>query len=104
VDVVELSAPEEHLVELAWHFNGTGEIETKGRWIIDAIPAEFVSRVQRFVPDAPGPFVLRNTAHGARLTAHAVFDGDLLQAEGPPLPGGRERAPIWLSPRRNVGS
>ena len=100
VDVVELSAPEEHLVELTWHFNGTGEIETKGRWITDSISAEFVSRVQRFVPDAPGRFVVRTTARGARLTAHAVFDGDLLQAEGPPLPGGRERAPFYLARAR----
>jgi len=101
VDVVELSSREDHLLELAWHFDGPVDIETKGRWVDDAIDSEFVTHAQRFVPDAPGagPLVLSITAHGkgkgeGRLTAHAVFEGELVRADGPPLPGRIERAPF----------
>ena len=107
VDVVELSAREDHLLELAWHFDGAVDIETTGRWVDDAIDSEFVTRAQRFVPDAPGSLVLSITAHeeaggsgGARLTAHAVFEGELVRADGPPLPGRIERAPFCLARAR----
>ncbi len=97
VDVVELPAREEHVVELAWHFDGGGDIATKGRWVAAELADEFVTRVERFVPDAPGPVVVQCTAHGAQLTAHAIFDGEFLRAEGPPLPGGMERTPFYVA-------
>ncbi|HEV2671602.1 MAG TPA: sugar-binding protein, partial [Gemmatimonadales bacterium] len=105
VDVVELSSREDHLLELAWHFNGAIAIETKGRWVDDALDNEFVKRVQRFVPDTPGggpggPLVLSVSARSARLTAYAVFTGELVQAEGPPLPGRIERAAFCLARAR----
>ncbi len=102
VDVVELSAREDHLVELAWHFNAPGGIETKGTWVTDEIVDEFVTRVQRFVPDAQGagPLLLRHSARGAQLTVHAILDGELLQAEGPPLPGRSEPVPFYLARAR----
>ena len=107
VDVVELSSREDHLLELAWHFDGALDIETKGRWVDDAIESEFVTRAQRFVPDVPrgGPLVLSITPHGEgqgdrRLTAHAVFEGELVRADGPPLPGRIERAPFCLARAR----
>ena len=75
VDVTDLSAREDHLLELPWHIAGRGSVETPGRWVSDELADEFVTRVQRFVPDAPGPIVLTHTQGRARLTLHLVFDG-----------------------------
>ncbi|HEY3279383.1 MAG TPA: heparinase II/III family protein [Gemmatimonadales bacterium] len=96
VDVVELAGREDHLVEVPWHFAGRGDVATRGRWVAATLDDEFVSRVERFIPDAPGPVVLSLTADGRRLTAHLVFDGELLRAEGPGLPGTGERATFYL--------
>jgi hypothetical protein len=87
VDVVELAGREDHTVELPWHFAGRGDVGTSGRWEAGDLADEFVTRVERFVPDRPGPLVLEHTAHRARLTAHCFFDGELLRAQGPGLPG-----------------
>ncbi len=92
VDVMMFAGTDERLFELPWHIAGRGVVETQGRWVSDELPGEFVTRVQRFVPDAPGPVVLSHLLERARLTAHLVFDGQLLQMEGPGLPGERERA------------
>jgi hypothetical protein len=51
VDVTDLSAREDHLLELPWHIAGRGSVETRGRWVDDTLAEEFVTRVQRFVPD-----------------------------------------------------
>ena len=87
VDVVELAGREDHTVELPWHIAGDGDVVTSGRWEAADLADEFVTRVERFVPDRPGPLVLEHTAHRAQLTAHCFFDGELLRAQGPGLPG-----------------
>ncbi len=96
VDVTTLAAPEEHLLELSWHVAGRGAVETNGRWVNDELSDEFVTRAQRFVPDAPGPVVLSHLHQHAQLTAHLVFEGELLEAEGPGLPGERARATFYV--------
>lgn len=98
LDVVELTGREEHVVELPWHLAGRGDVETKGRWVTDEIPDEFVTRAERFVPDEAGPIVIMHTAQHARLTAHLMFEGELLRAEAPGLPGreGMARAPFCV--------
>jgi hypothetical protein len=96
VDVLELTGREERTVELAWHFVGGGEPRVPGRWVDATLEDEFVLRVERFVPDAPGPTVLPLTAARRQLTAHLVFDGELLRAEGPGLPGSGKREPFYL--------
>ena len=96
VDVVELTGREDHVLELPWHVAGSGDVVTGGRWEPAELADEFVTRVERFVPDHPGPLVLAHTAHRARLTAHLLFDGDLLRAEGPGLPGSGKRATFYL--------
>jgi heparinase II/III-like protein/cellulose/xylan binding protein with CBM9 domain len=88
VDLVELAAREEHLLELPWHFTGEGSVETPGTWKADELPDEFVSAVERFEPAAPGPMVLTLAAGGRRLRAHLPSGGALLRAEGPGRPGG----------------
>ena len=100
VDVTDLSAREDHLLELAWHIAGRGSVETPGRWVSDELADEFVTRVQRFVPDAAGPIVVTHVQDRARLTLHLVFDGGsggaLLEMEGPGLPGRHERVPFYV--------
>jgi hypothetical protein len=71
-------------------------VETKGRWVTDEISDEFVTRVERFIPDARGPIVITHSAQQSQLTAHLVVDGELLRAEGPGLPGRGERAPFYV--------
>ncbi len=97
VDVLELTGREEHVVELPWHFVGRGDPLTPGRWVEATLKDELVSRVERFVPDAEGPTVLQLTADRRELTAHLLFDGELLRAEGPGLPGSGKRAPFYLA-------
>src|SRR5206468_10023069 len=96
VDITVLGAKEETMIELLWHIAGSGGVETKGRWDNDELPDEFVTRVQRFVPDAPGPVVLSHVQQGRRLTTHLSFDGALLEMEGPGLPGEPERAKFYV--------
>jgi hypothetical protein len=97
VDVVELTGREEHSVELPWHFVGRGDPRTPGRWVDATLEDEFVSRVERFVPDVEGPIVVPLTADGRELTVHLLFDGELLRAEGPGLPGTGNRVPFYLA-------
>ncbi len=105
VDVTDFSAPEEHLVELPWHIAGRGTVASGGRWVDEALTDEFVTRVQRFVPDQPGPIVLTHVAERAQLRLHLLFEGDLLELEGPGLPGRDERTKFYVvraHRRRNV--
>jgi hypothetical protein len=97
VDVVELAGRDDHLVELPWHLAGRGEVATPGRWEETQLDDEFVSRVERFVPDGPGPVVIEQTAHRARLSAHVAFSGDLLRSEGPGLPGEANRPTFYVA-------
>ena len=96
VDVMDLSSREDHVLELAWHLAGRGAVETKGRWIDAELPDEFVTRVQRFVPDEPGPVALVHVQDRARVKIHLAFDGELLEAEGPGLPGHHDRAKFYV--------
>jgi hypothetical protein len=98
VDITMLAAREEQLLELPWHVAGRGEVHTKGRWVDDELADEFVTHVQRFVPGTPGPVVLSHLegGGGAQLTAHLMFDGALLEMEGPGLPGERDRAKFYV--------
>ena len=96
VDVTDLTARDDRLLELPWHLAGRGSVETKGRWVGDELPDEFVTRVQRFEPDAPGPILVTHRQDGARLTLHLVFDGALLELEGPGLPGHPDRIPFYV--------
>jgi hypothetical protein len=97
VDVVELTGREERSVEIAWHFAGRGDPRAPGRWVDATLEDEFVSRVERWVPDTQGPIVLELAADGRPLTAHLVFDGELLRAEGPGLPGSGKREALYVA-------
>lgn len=96
VDIVELRGREEHLLELSWHVTGRGTIETKGRWVADELADEFVTQVQRFVPDERGPIVLTHGVERAELTMHLLSEGELLEVEGPGLPSHGDRARFYV--------
>lgn len=99
LDVVELAGREERLLELPWHFTGRGDI-AGGRWTDARLDNEFVSRVAQLAPGAASPIVLELTADRQLLTAHFVFSGELVSAEGPGRPGGKERETFYLQRTR----
>jgi hypothetical protein len=96
IDITDLTGREDHLIELPWHIAGRASVETPGRWVSDELADEFVTRVQRFEPSAPGPIVLTHTQDRARLRLHVVFEGALLETEGPGLPGGHDRTRFYV--------
>jgi hypothetical protein len=88
LDVLEMSAPEEHLVELPWHPRAEAETLTAGRWEPAAGADEFVSAVERFVPETAGAVLLRAGGRGgASLSLHLDGAAELLRAVAPGLPG-----------------
>jgi len=95
LDVVELTGRDERLLELPWHFTGRGEIEG-GRWVEGRLDDAFADRVEQLAADASSPIALELTAESRLLTAHFVFSGELLRAQGPGRPGGTEREPFYL--------
>jgi hypothetical protein len=104
LDVLELSAPEEHTVELPWHPNATVS-EPPGRWEPEqAGTGEFVRRLERLVPGAPGALRLRaNADDGATLVLHLDPDAELLRAEAPGLPGSGTSAVFYVQRARGSG-
>ncbi|MBA3259217.1 MAG: heparinase II/III family protein [Gemmatimonadales bacterium] len=88
LDVVEFGAEEAHLVELPWHPAGVLAVETPGEWSAAMLNEEFVDQAERFTPSGDGPIVLRaRAADGAELTLHFLFDGELVRARAPGVPG-----------------
>lgn len=90
VDVVELASRTDHTVELPFHFAGVGDVG-RGTWTPADLPGEFVTRVERFVPDGAGPVAFMLSDVGHTLNAFLSFDGELLRAEGPGRPGAGRR-------------
>ena len=95
LDVVELGSRADHLLELPWHFAGTGHVGG-GTWAAAELVDEFVSRVERFVPDHAGPVSLEFAEGPKQLKAFLSFDGELLRAEGPGRPRAAGRATFYL--------
>jgi len=95
LDVVELGSRADHLLELPWHFAGTGQV-VGGTWAAAELVDEFVSRVERFVPDHAGPVTLEFAEGPKQLKAFLLFDGELLRAEGPGRPRAAGRATFYL--------
>ena len=95
LDVVELGSRGDHTVELPWHVAGTGDTGL-GTWESADLPDEFVSRVERFVPNGAGPIVLEHSSDARTLKAFLSFDGELLRAEGPGRPGRGTRETFYV--------
>ena len=88
LDVVELASRTEHVLELPWHFHGTGDV-ARGTWTSGELADEFVSRVEKLVPDGAVPVVLELAAGPRALRAFLSFAGELVRAEGPGRQGVR---------------
>src|SRR6059036_2251092 len=94
LDVMELASRSEHVLELPWHFAGTGDVG-RGRWTSGELADEFVSRVEKLVPEGAAPLVLELAAGPRVLKAFLSFDGELVRAEGPGRPGDEKRATFY---------
>jgi len=95
LDVVELASRTEHVLELPWHFHGTGDV-ARGTWTSGELADEFVSRVERLVPDGAVPVVLELAAGPRTLRALLSFDGELVRADAPGRPGDGERETCYV--------
>ncbi len=95
LDIVELASRSEHLIELPWHFQGRGDVALMddagaprpGAWTADALDDEFASHVERLGPAGVGTPVLEQVEGARALRAFFLFQGELLRAAGPGLPG-----------------
>jgi hypothetical protein len=89
VDIVEYEGPAPGTLDLPWHFQGDVNLLTPGRWESAATDAEFVTAVERFVPDQPagGVSMTCTAPGGARLTAHLQGHAELFRLTAPGLPG-----------------
>ena len=95
LDVVELTSRGDHVLELPWHFHGRAD-EGRGSWSAAELGDEFVSRVEQFTPDQPGPVVLE-LADGPRTLRTLISnDGELLRAEGPGRPGENAKETFYV--------
>jgi hypothetical protein len=98
LDVLELASRGEHALELAWHVAGSGDGgPDRGRWSSAALADEFVSRVERLTPEAPGPLRLELTSGVRTLQAFLAFEGELLRAEGPGRAGAGKRETFYVA-------
>jgi heparinase II/III-like protein len=97
LDVLELSGPDDHVLELPLHLGGAVEVRPQGDWLPAELPDEFVDRVERFVPASAEPLVLRSCGRGgATLGVHLHFEGELLRAFGPGAPGTTDPVPFYV--------
>ncbi len=89
LDVVELASEESHAIELPWHFTGEASVEAPGSWEPAVLADPQVSSAERFLPEGRAPLVIRAPAEGGSkpLRATFLFDGELLRAVAPGVPG-----------------
>jgi hypothetical protein len=88
LDIVELSASDERVLEVPWHFLGHGDL-SGAAWQEGALDdGEFVTRIERLLAADTAPVVVELSANGRQLAAHfAATGGELLRAEAPGPPG-----------------
>ena len=96
LDVVELAAGEDHVLELPWHLSGRVEVEPAGNWVPAELRDEFVREVERFVPASGGPVVLRSCGQNASLSVYLASEAELLRVLGPGAPGTGELVPFFM--------
>jgi hypothetical protein len=97
LDVLELAAAEDHVLELPLHLSGTVEVVPPGVWSATELEDEFAREAEVYVPSSSAPLVLHSCGHhGAALTVHLLFNGELLRAQGPGVPGTSGLVPFYL--------
>jgi hypothetical protein len=101
VDVVELAATDDHVLELPWHFGGKVEVRSTGAWMPAEIRDDFVSFTEAQDVSIDEGRVLRACASsGAALQVHLVFNGELIRAAGPGAPGSLGPATFYVARAR----
>jgi Heparinase II/III-like protein len=97
LDVVQLSAPEDHVLELPLHLSGRVEVKPAGSWEAAELPDEFARQAERYRPVGSDGIVLHACGpSGATLSAYLAYQGDLLRALSPGAPGSTEPVPFYL--------
>lgn len=97
LDVVELDAPEDRTLELAWHPAGHIEVLTPGDWSAETWSEPFLEHPERFGGATDAGVVLRCEATtGAVLHVHLAFDGTLHRARVPGRPGALESTMMYV--------
>jgi hypothetical protein len=96
LDVVELAAAGDHVLELPLHLTGHTDVEPAGSWAPADWTEEFVAGAERYVGSAPPTRLLSSGPSGARLSVWLEFSGDLLRARAPGAPGTAEPAQFYL--------
>ncbi len=97
LDITELAGSVDHVVELSWHPAGEATVSSAGSWVADALDDEFVSDVERLVNRGDGPVRIQVRDGSESLALHLLFEGDLLRAKGPGLPGTGERPMFFVA-------
>jgi hypothetical protein len=97
LDIIELTAAEDHLLELPLHVRGEVQVQPAGSWEPDELRDDFAQNPERYQAHQPGTVVLHARGHaGATLDTHVLSRGDLLRAEGPGAPGEVGSSPFFL--------
>jgi hypothetical protein len=97
LDIVELTAAEDHVLELPLHLSGRTEIEPAADWVAAELKDEFVRQVECLASPSEQPVRLTaSAATGARLGVNLAFSGQLLRALGPGAPGTAAPVPFYL--------
>jgi hypothetical protein len=97
MDILELTAATDHLLELPLHPNGRAEVQSAGHWSPAELPDEFVEGAERFVPSGDTPLLLHaRGSGGATLTVHLLCPGEILRAQAPGIPGSDGLVPFYL--------
>ncbi|HEX6645462.1 MAG TPA: heparinase II/III family protein [Gemmatimonadales bacterium] len=103
VDLLEMSATDDRLLELPWHLDGA-EVESPGRWEPHAFDDEFVADTERFVPEDPGAAVrCRARSGGAEVTLHLAPGATLMRGTCPGAPGQDARRRCLVEQVRGMG-
>ncbi len=92
LDVVTFSDAISGQLDLPWHFSGTIDVRSEGRWesAPGLLSGEFVRDVEQFVTENPGTLVVRAQNGDKTCQAHLAFDGILLRALAQGAPGSAE--------------
>ena len=90
LDLMQLAGAEPHLLQLPWHLAGETRMLTAGRWEPEEVPGEFIRDGAHFMPEAPGPLIVRAVQGGAELDLIFPEGTTLLRAVAPGVPGAPE--------------